>query len=658
MLYLLHMDLCGPMRIESISGKTYILVIVDDYSWFTWVKFLRSKDETPEITLQTYYDDVGISHQTSVVRTPQQNGVVKRWNRSLVEVARMMLIFSKAPLFLWAKAVATACYTQNRSLIQRRHNKTPYELIHDRKPDLTYFHIFGALCYPTNDDEDLGKLKPKADIGIFVSYAPTKKACQIYNRQTRLIVEIVQVEFDELTTMASEYFGSGPQLMTPRTILLNPPPSVVSPVLAAAALRPADPTGSPSSTTIDQAALSASTSSTIQETHSLVISEGVEEQSQPAHFVDDPFLDILTLEPSSQESSSIVPPTNPPLEHISKWTKIHPLENVIGNPSRPVSTQKQLQTNAMWCFFDAFLIFVEPKNFKEALLESSWIDAMQDEIHEVEPLDVWEFARLVAKGYRQEEGIDFEESFALVACIEAIRIFIVNAANKNMTIYQMDVKAALLTCELREEVYVSQLEGFVDPDNPTHVYKLKKALYGLKHAPRVWYDMFSSFLLSQKFSKGDVDPTLFTKKEGKDILMVQIYVDDIIFASTDPSLCDIFADKMSFKFKMSMMSKMSFFLGLQISQSPRGIFINQTKYALEILKKYGMDSSDPVDTPMVDRTKQDEDLQGTPVDASRYRCMIVSLMYLTSIRPNLVFAVCMCARYQAKPTENHLHAIK
>ncbi|GJV01581.1 retrovirus-related pol polyprotein from transposon TNT 1-94 [Tanacetum coccineum] len=208
---------------------------------------------------------------------------------------------------------------------------------------------------------------------------------------------------------------------------------------------------------------------------------------------------------------------------------------------------------------------------------------------------------LVAKGYRQEEGIDFEESFARVARIEAIRIFIANAANKNMTIYQMDVKTTFLNGELREEVYVSQPEGFLDPDNPTHVYKLKKSLYGLKQAPRAWYDMLSSFLLSQKFSKGVVDPTLFTQKEGKYILMVQIYVDDIIFASTDPSLCDIFADKMSSKFKMSMMGKI-----------------------------------DPVDTPMVDRIKLDEDLQGTPVDATRYRGMIESLMYLTSSRHDIV----------------------
>ncbi|GJT59813.1 hypothetical protein Tco_1003346 [Tanacetum coccineum] len=198
----------------------------------------------------------------------------------------------------------------------------------EKKPDLTYFHVFGVLCYPTNDAKDLGKLKPKADIGIFIGYAPAKKAYRIYNRQTRLIMETIQVEFDEVTAMASEQYT--------------------------AALRPADPTATPVSTSIEQDAPAARTSSTIQETQSLVISKCVKEQLQPAQFNNDPFLDILTSEP----------------------------KNVIGNPSRPVSTRRQLQTDAMWCFFDAFLTSVEPKNFKEALLKSSWIDAMQEEIHE------------------------------------------------------------------------------------------------------------------------------------------------------------------------------------------------------------------------------------------------------------------------------------
>ncbi|GJT27706.1 retrovirus-related pol polyprotein from transposon TNT 1-94 [Tanacetum coccineum] len=230
-------------------------------------------------------------------------------------------------------------------------------------------------------------------------------------------------------------------------------------------------------------------------------------------------------------------------------------------------------------------------------------------------------ARLVAQRFRQKEGIDFEESFTPVTRIDAI-------------------------------------QGFVDQDNPSHVYKLKKALYGLKQAPRAWYDMLSSFLISQNFSKGAVDPTLFTKKAGNDLLLAQIYVDDIIFASTNTAMCNEFANLMTTKFKMSMMGQMSFFLGLQISPSPRGIFLNQSKYAYEIIKKYGLLTSDSVDTSMVEKNNLDEDLQGTPVDATLYRGMIGSLMYLTSSRPGLIYAACLCAWYQAKPTVKHLHAVK
>ncbi|GKE79664.1 retrovirus-related pol polyprotein from transposon TNT 1-94 [Tanacetum coccineum] len=225
----IHMNLCGPMRVQTINGKKYILVIVDDYFRFTWVKFLRSKDETPEFVIKflkqiqvglnktvryirtengtefvnqvltKYYESVSIFHQKSILRTPKQNGVVERRNRTLVEAVRTMLIFSKAPIFLWAEAVATACYTQNRSLIHTRHNKTPYELVHDRKPDLTFFRVFGALCYPTNDSENLGKLQPTADIGIFVGYAPSRKGYRIYNKRTQKIMETIHVQFDELS---------------------------------------------------------------------------------------------------------------------------------------------------------------------------------------------------------------------------------------------------------------------------------------------------------------------------------------------------------------------------------------------------------------------------------------------------------------------------
>nr|GEZ16834.1 hypothetical protein [Tanacetum cinerariifolium] len=215
-LYLLHMDVCGPMRVESVNGKKYILVIVS-------VRRIRIDNGTEFInqTLREYYEEVGISHKTSVACSPQQNDVVERRNQTLIEAACTMLIYAQAPLFLWAEAVATACYTQNRSIIRLRHGKTPYELMHNKLPDLSFLYVFGALCYPTNDSENLGKLQPKVDIGIFIGYAPTKKAFRIYNRRTRRIVETIHVDFDELTAMASEQSSSGPTLneMTPATIM-------------------------------------------------------------------------------------------------------------------------------------------------------------------------------------------------------------------------------------------------------------------------------------------------------------------------------------------------------------------------------------------------------------------------------------------------------
>ncbi|GJU73588.1 retrovirus-related pol polyprotein from transposon TNT 1-94 [Tanacetum coccineum] len=360
-------------------------------------------------------------------------------------------------------------------------------------------------------------------------------------------------------------------------------------------------TGSPSLTNVDQDAPSPSNSQTTPETQPPVIPNDVEEYNhdiEVAHMGNDPYFGVPIAEvPSDQSSSSnfihtIVQPDHQTFEHNSKWTKDHPLENIIGELARPVSTRLQLHEQALFCYYDAFLTDVEPKTYKDALTQSCWIEAMQEELNEFERLEVWELvprpdkvmvitlkwiykvkldelggilknkARLVARGYRQEVGIDFEESFASVARLEAIRIFLAFAAHMNMVVYQMDVKTAFLNGNLREEVYVSQSDGFVDPDNPYHVYKLKKALYGLKQAPCVW--------------------------QGKELLL------------------------------MSMMGKISFFLRLHISQSPRGIFINQSKYALKSLKKYDFDTCDPVDTPMVEKSKLDEDKEGKVVNPSHY----------------------------------------
>ncbi|GJT68893.1 retrovirus-related pol polyprotein from transposon TNT 1-94 [Tanacetum coccineum] len=293
-----------------------------------------------------------------------------------------------------------------------------------------------------------------------------------------------------------------------------------------------------------------------------------------------------------------------PQTYIRRWTKDHLLVTIISNPSKPVSTRRQLATDAMWGYFHAFLTKVKPKNYKEAMKESSWIEGMQKEIHEFEQFEVWELVPKPSK----------------VMIINLKWIF------KNMTVFQMDVKTKFLNGILKEEVYMIQPKGFVDQDHPNHVFILKKALYGLKQAPRAWYDLLSKFILSKNFAKGVFDLTLFTHKEGNDLILVQIYVDDIIFATINLIFCDQFSNEMIECFKMSMMGKISFFLGLQISQNPIGIFINQSKYALEMLKKYGLERSDVVDTPIVKRSKLDEDPQGNPFYVTHYQSMAGSLI--------------------------------
>ncbi|MGS7221159.1 reverse transcriptase domain-containing protein, partial [Micrococcus luteus] len=248
--------------------------------------------------------------------------------------------------------------------------------------------------------------------------------------------------------------------------------------------------------------------------------------------------------------------------------------------------------------------------------------------------------------------------FAPVARLEAIRIFLAHAANKNFKVYQMDVKCAFLYGDIDEEIYVCQPPGFEDPDFPSKVYKLDKSLYGLHQAPRIWYETLTQYLLSKGFSRGSIDMTLFKKEVDGELLIVQVYVDDIIFGSTNEGLCREFEKVMMDRFEMTIMGEMCFFLGLQVEQKPDGILIHQEKYIKEILTKFGMDDSSPELIPFTAQTCLTSDDNGNPVDAHRYRSMIGSLMYLTASRPDITFAVCYCARFQANPKESHEKAVK
>nr|GEX77108.1 integrase, catalytic region, zinc finger, CCHC-type, peptidase aspartic, catalytic [Tanacetum cinerariifolium] len=401
-----------------------------------------------------------------------------RKNRTLVEAARTMLIFSRAPLFLWAEAIATACFTQNRSIIHRRFNKKPYELINGRKPDIYFFHVFGALCYPKNDCEDIGKLGAKDDIGFFIGYSADSCAYRIYNRRTKKIMETMNVSFDELSTMAFDQRSSKHRLQSMTSGQIN---------------SGLDLTYAPSTITTQQPTegeldllFEAMYNNFIGGQSSAAQRTVPANQAQQVRQTSTTSTSIAETAPTPTISSSQnVDPSNmhtfyQPYPHEFQWTKDHPLEQVIGEPSRPILTRNQLRSDGDMCMYALTVSTMEPKNVKETMTDTAWIESMQEELLQFKRLD----SRLVVRGYRQEEGIDFEESFALVARMEAIRIFFAYAAHKSFSVFQIDVKTAFLHGSLKEDVYVCQPEGFIDVDHPSHVYKLKKALYGLKQAPR------------------------------------------------------------------------------------------------------------------------------------------------------------------------------
>ncbi|GJS31538.1 putative ribonuclease H-like domain-containing protein [Tanacetum coccineum] len=402
---------------------------------------------------------------------------------------------------------------------------------------------------------------------------------------------------------------------------------------------------------------------------------------------------VVNVSPIPQQSW--IPPLNP-TKHLFLGDQIAVQTRSKVNTSSGAHAfvsyvQKQKRTNHKdfhHCLFACFLSQHEPKKISEALEDESWVDAMQEELLQFEIQKVWVLvdlpygkkaigtkwvyrnkkdergvvvrnkARLVAQGHRQEEGIDYDEVFAPVARLEAIRIFLAFALYMGFIVYQMDVKSAFLYGKIDEEVYVSQPPGFLDPKYPQKVYKVVKALYGLHQAPRAWYATLSTFLLKNGYRRGTIDKTLFLKKDKHDIILVQVYVDDIIFGSTKKSWCDEFEALMKSRFQMSSMGELTFFLGLQVKQKPDGIFISQDKYVAEILKKFDFANVKTASTPIETQKPLVKDEEASDVDVHLYRSMIGSLMYLTASRPDIMFAVCACSRFQVTLKSSHLSAVK
>ncbi|GJQ96291.1 retrovirus-related pol polyprotein from transposon TNT 1-94 [Tanacetum coccineum] len=642
------------------GGKITRKVVTDDYSRFTWVLFLASKDETSGILksfitgienlvdhkvkvircdngtefknkeMNKFCEKKGILRQYSVSRTPQQNGVTERKNRKLIEAIRTMLADSKLSTTFWAEAVNTACYVQNRVLVVKPHNKTPYELFHGRTPTLSFMRPFGYHVTILNTIDQLGKFDGKADEGFFIGYSLNSKAFRVFNSRIRIVEENLHIRFSESTP---NVVGSGPDWLFDIDALtgtMNYEPIIVG----------TQSNGFVGTNASDNAGQAIEETKSVKDyillplwTADLPFSQdsksshddGSKPSSDDGKKVDeDPRKDSESndLNMSALEDYNIFNSTSNDQDDgaeadmnnfdttiqvspipTTRIHKDHPLNQVIGD------LQSATQIRNM------------SKNLEE-------YGNKKDERR----IMIRNKARFAAQGYTQEEGINYDEVFAPVARIEAIRLFLAYASFKDFMVYQMDLKIAFLYGKIEEEVYVCQPPGFDDPDFPDRVYKVEKALYVLHQAPRAWYETLSTYLLDNGFQKGKINKTLFIKRYKGDILLVQVY--------------------------MSYMGELTFFLGLQVQQKKDGIFISQDKYVGEILKKFRFTKVKTASTPMETQKPLLKDEYGEEMDVHMYRSMIGSLMYLTSLRPDIMFVVCAYARYQVNPKVSHFHAVK
>ncbi|GJW90262.1 putative ribonuclease H-like domain-containing protein [Tanacetum coccineum] len=667
-LHMLHMDLFGPTNVKSLMKKSYCLVVTDDFSRFSWVFFLATKDKTSGI-LKTFITE--IENQLS-----DQNGVAKKRNKTLIEAARTMLGDSKLPTTFWAKAVNTGCYVLNKVLVIKPHNKTPYELIRGRPPLIDFMKPFGCLVTILNTRDHLGKFDGKADEGFFVGYSVVSKAMRLFD------VDSLTISMNYVPVVAGNQTNGIAR--TRDNIVIDPKVSEED-----AEEKPTkmdESGGSNKDGKDDQVTRSDTTVSTvglsfINNDPSSLVNDAEASNAFEKHLFErfSPFKNAFSLPPVSNvtpmddtgifgnayddedvgaeadlnnlETTMNVSPI--PTTIINKY---HPKDHIIGDFNSAIQTRrmtkisnehsmvcyinKQRRTNHkdyQNCLFACFLSQMEPKKVIQALEDPSWMEAMQEELLQFQLQKVWTLvnlpngkraigtkwvfrnkkdkswivvrnkARLVAQGYTQEEGIDYNEVFAL----------------------------------------------FLDK-----VYKVEKALYGLHQAPKAWYETLSTYLIKNGVRRGTIDKTLFIKKDKGDILLVQVYVDDIIFGSTKKSLCYEFEGLMYKRFQISSIGELTFFLELQVQQKKDGIFISQDKYVADILKKFDFAIVKTASTPMEPNKALVKDEEADSMDVHLYKSMIGSLMYLTASRPDIMFAVCTCARFQVTPKMSHLHVVK
>jgi hypothetical protein len=544
-------------------------------------------------------------------------------------MARTMLDEYKTPDQFWAEAINTACYSIDRLYLHRILKKTSYELLTCKKPNVSYFRVFGRKCFILIKRGRNSKFAPKAVESFLLDYDSNTRAHRVFNKSIGLVEVSCDIVFDETN-------GSQVEQVDLDELDVEEAPCVVLRNMSIGDVCPKESKEPPQ--TQDQPSSSVQASPTTQE-EDMAQEEDEDQDDEPPQ--DEDIDQGGDEDDQDKEDDEEIQNQRPPHPRVHQAIqRDHPVNSILGDIHKGVTTRSRVAH-----FYErySFVSSIEPYRIEDALRDPDWVVAMQEEFNNFTRNEVWHLvprpnqnvvgtkwvfhnkqdehgvvtrnkARLVAKGYSQVEGLDFDETYALVARLELIPILLAYATYHGFKLYQMDVKSVFLNGPIKEYVYVEQPPGFEDSEYPNHVYKLSKTLYGPKQAPRALYESLRDFLITNGFKVGKADPTLFTKTIAKDLFICQIYVDDIIFGSTSKSSCEEVNRIMIQKFEMSMMGELKYFLGFQIKQLQEGTFISQTKYIQDILKKFGIKKAKPIKTLMGTNGHLDLDTGGKSVD--------------------------------------------
>ena len=711
---LIHCDIWGPYRKSTISGATYFLTIVDDFSRAVWVYLLLDKGEASLLLRQfcamvktqfeksvkmirsdngleftstsmtSFYGQHGIIQQTSLVDAPQQNGCVERKHRHVLEVARALLFQASLPIEFWGECVLTAAHLINRTPTPLLNGLTPHDKLFSTPPNFTHLRVFGCLCYAHYKDRSKDKFSPRSRRCVFLGYPHGKKGWKVMDLESKKMIISRDVKFDENTfpfatsqsqsssTPFPTIIGSdwswtslacdnvtpfhelgGASVTPPHTRSSTDTETPLSPVSA--------PSPMPLS---DTDAVHRDSLMTASDIAAPSLGRGHRVRKPPSHLHDYVCHTVQVHPPSSRPSIG------------SSGTRF-PLANYVTYQHFSSSHSK---------FLGAITAGVEPHSFNEAMQDPHWRQAMQTEIEALERNGTWTItdlppgkkpigckwvyklkyksdgtierhkARLVVRGDTQVEGLDFDETFAPVAKLVSVRLFLTVAVIKGWELHQLDINNAFLHGDLHEEVYMRFPPGF-STSHPNKVCRLQKSLYGLRQSPRNWFAKLTAALRRYGFIQSHADHTLFTYRKADIFLSVLVYVDDLIVAGNNSQTCASFKSYLNDCFQLKDLGTLKYFLGIEAARNTFGLFLCQRKYTLDILKDAGLLGAKPAVTPMEQNHNLARASGHLLHDPGRYRRLVGRLVYLSITRPDICYAVHILTQFLHEPRQEHMDAV-